>query len=105
MFCTAGKIDAPEPGWRGPARHGTIHTVDGGAFSINERDQEELWRFLASLMSSEDKLKELWAFASEEPKARGVLTDAAQAEADERGITLVRRAQRRPTRKVAGATL
>jgi hypothetical protein len=77
--------------------------VDGGAFSINERDQEELWRFLASLTSSEDKLKELWTFASDDPRMRGVLIDAVQAEADKLDITLVRRVRRRPTRKAADA--
>jgi hypothetical protein len=77
--------------------------VDGGAFSINERDQEELWRFLASLTSSEDKLKELWTFAGDDPKTRGMLIDAVQAEADKLDITLVRRVRRRRTRKAADA--
>jgi hypothetical protein len=69
--------------------------VDGGAFAINERDQEELWRFLASLTVSEDRLKELWVSASDDAKARGTLVEAIQAEAEKRGITLVRRARRR----------
>src|SRR3954452_532682 len=31
MFCTAGKIDAPDP--RGPDKHGTIHTGASGRWT------------------------------------------------------------------------
>jgi hypothetical protein len=89
--------------------------VDGGAFSINPRDEEELWRFFALLISSEDKLKEHWvssedklqqhwAFACEEPKERGTLMAAIQAEADKRDIILVRHAQRRYARSAAAGS-
>jgi hypothetical protein len=77
--------------------------VDGGAFQINRRDQEELWRFLAELVSSEDELKAHWTFASEDPNARAELLAAIHTEADKRDITLVRRARRRSVRKAAGA--
>jgi len=77
--------------------------VDRGAFQISHRDQEELWRFMVELVSSEDGLKAYWAFASEEPEARGVLIAAVQTEADKRDITLVRRARHRPARKTAAA--
>jgi hypothetical protein len=38
----------------------------GGPFLLNRRDQEELWRFLAALLSSPEDLKELWRFANED---------------------------------------
>ena len=45
--------------------------VDGGAFQLSWRDQEELWRFLAELMSGDDDLRAWWTFASEEPEGEG----------------------------------
>jgi len=76
--------------------------IDGGSFLLNSRDQEELWRFLAEIVSDED-LKMLWLFASEEPQPRWALQQAMQAKADERHVTLVRPVQRQPTGTTAGA--
>jgi hypothetical protein len=59
--------------------------VDGRAFQVSRRDQEELWRFLAELMSGDDDLKAWWAFASEEPEGCGVLIAAIQAAAKKGG--------------------
>jgi hypothetical protein len=69
--------------------------TDTGAFALNRRDQEELWRFLAALLISAEDLKALWRFANEDPEARVILLAALQAEADERDVTLLRTARRR----------
>jgi hypothetical protein len=69
--------------------------TDAGAFGLNRRDQEELWRFLAALLVSDQNLKNLWRFANEDPEVRAILITALQAEADNRDITLVRTARRR----------
>ena len=62
-----------------------------GAFALNRREQEELWGFVAPLLTSRD-LEALWRFANEDPE-RGILEHALQPEADKRGVTLVRVAQ------------
>ena len=64
----------------------------GGAFGLNRRDQEELWSFVAPLLGSDDDVQGLWSFGSENPVERAVLVAAVQAEADKRGLTLVRAA-------------
>jgi hypothetical protein len=63
---------------------------DAGAFGLNRRDQEDLWGFVAPLLTSNTDLEAFWQFANNEPIERAVLVAALQAEADERGITLVR---------------
>jgi hypothetical protein len=82
--------------------------VDRGAFGLNRRDQEELWRFVVPLVasakaasaddSSLEDLKALWRFANDEPEERAILLKVVQDEADDRGITLVRAARRRKSR-------
>jgi hypothetical protein len=69
--------------------------TEARAFELNRKDQEELWRFLAALLTSGEDLAALWRFASNEPETRSILLDALQKEADERDITLVRAARRR----------
>jgi hypothetical protein len=69
--------------------------TDAGAFALNRRDQEELWRFVAALIISEEDLKALWRFANEDPEPRATLLASLQAEADQRDVTLVRTARRR----------
>jgi hypothetical protein len=69
--------------------------TDAGALGLNRRDQEELWGFVAPLLTSNADLETLWLFASDDPIERGILLDALQADADKRGITLVRVAQQR----------
>jgi hypothetical protein len=69
--------------------------TDAGAFALNRRDQEELWGFVAPLLTSSADLKALWLFANDDPIERGILLAALQAEADKRGVTLVRAAQQR----------
>jgi hypothetical protein len=69
--------------------------TDEGAFALNRRDQEELWRFVAALLVSADDLKALWRFANDDPELHALLLAALQAEADERDVTLVRTARRR----------
>jgi hypothetical protein len=68
--------------------------TDAAAFGLNRRDQEELWSFVAPLLTSTVDLEALWHFANEDPVERGVLLAAVQAEADKRNVTLVRVAQR-----------
>jgi hypothetical protein len=68
--------------------------TDAGAFSLNRRDQEELWRFVAPLLASDANLSGLWNFANDDPVERAYLIEALQAEADKRNVTLVRAAQR-----------
>jgi len=70
-------------------------STDGGAFALNRGDQEELWQFLAALLTSAEDVKELWWFANEDPEAHAILLAALLAEADERRITLVRTPRRR----------
>jgi hypothetical protein len=72
--------------------------TDAGAFTLNRRDQEELWRFVAPLETSAENLKTLWRFANDEPEARVILLAAVQIEADDRNITLVRSARRAKAR-------
>jgi hypothetical protein len=69
--------------------------TDAGAFGLNRRDQEELWRFVAPLLTSTADLEALWRFANDDPVDRAVLLATLQAEADNRSATLVRVAQRR----------
>jgi ligand-binding sensor domain-containing protein len=75
--------------------------TDAGAFGLNRRDQEELWGFTAPLLSSAADLEALWLFANNDPVERGILEHALQAEADNRGVTLVRVAQEREPEKTA----
>jgi hypothetical protein len=75
--------------------------VDAGVFSLNRRDQEELWSFLAPLLTSDDDLTALWRFANEDPEERAILLAALQLEADKRGVTLVRVAKRRQRGRMA----
>jgi hypothetical protein len=75
--------------------------TDAGAFNLNRRDQEELWRFVAPLLTSNADLEALWHFANDDPVERAILLAALQAEADKRGVTLVRIAQRREPETVA----
>ena len=87
--------------------------VDAGVFSLNRRDQEELWSFVVPLVasvkaasadnSSPNDLKAFWHFANDEPEERAILLKAVQDEADDRGITLVRAARLRKSR-TAGST-
>jgi len=56
------------------------------------------------LLTSDADLETLWHFASDDPIERGILLDILQAEADLRGVTLVRVAQRREP-ETAGASL
>jgi ligand-binding sensor domain-containing protein len=67
--------------------------TDAGVFGLNRRDQEELWGFVAPLMTSTADLEALWLFANNDPVERAILLAALQAEADNRGVTLVRVAQ------------
>jgi|GEM_PF-852072 len=69
--------------------------TDAGAFALNRRDQEELWGFVAPLLTSAADLEALWRFANNDPIERGTLEHALQAEADKRGVTLVRVATQR----------
>jgi len=69
--------------------------ADAGAFGLNRRDQEELWSFVAPLLTSNADLEGLWHFANDDPVERAILLAALQAEADKRGVTLVRVAQQR----------
>jgi hypothetical protein len=69
--------------------------IDAGAFALNPTAQEELWRFVAQLLISTANLEALWRFANDDPVERAILLAALQAEADRRGVTLVRVAQRR----------
>ena len=64
--------------------------TDAGAFGLNRRDQEELWSFVAPLLSSNADIEALWHFANVDPVERAVLLAALQAEADKRSVTLVR---------------
>jgi hypothetical protein len=75
--------------------------VDAGVFSLNRRDQEELWSFLAPLLTSDDDLTALWRFANEDPEERAILLAALQVEADKRGVTFVRVAKRRQRGRTA----
>ncbi len=69
--------------------------TDAGVFGLNRRDQEELWSFVAPLLTSNADLEALWSFANDDPVERGILLATLQAEADVRGVTLVRVAQQR----------
>jgi hypothetical protein len=69
--------------------------TDDGVFGINRRDQEQLWGFVAPLLTSAADLKALWLFANDDPIERAILVAALQEEADKRGLTLVREAQGR----------
>jgi ligand-binding sensor domain-containing protein len=68
--------------------------TDAGAFGLNRRDQEELWGFVALLLTLDTDLEALWKFANNDPVERGILLATLQSEADKRNITLVRVAQR-----------
>jgi hypothetical protein len=76
--------------------------TDAGAFALNRRDQDELWHFIAALVSDDD-LKTLWHFADEEPEPRAILLACLQTEADKRDVTLVRSARRRMSKKAIEA--
>ena len=67
--------------------------TDAGVFGLTRRDQEELWTFVAPLLTSSAGLEGLWHFANDDPVERGIFLAALQAEADKRGVTLVRVAQ------------
>ena len=84
-----------------PALQKTV--ADGGAFGLNRRDQEELWGFVAPLLTSAADLEALWRFANDDPIERAILLAALQAEADKRGVTLVRVAQQ-PQLEKAGVS-
>jgi hypothetical protein len=75
--------------------------TDSGAFGLNRRDQEELWRFVAPLLTVNADLEGLWRFANDDPIERGILLAALQAEADKRAVTLVRVAQQREPETIA----
>jgi hypothetical protein len=60
---------------------------DATAFGLNRKDQEELWRFLTSLMASAEDVKTLWSFAADNPVVCRFLLDALLIEASERGVT------------------
>jgi len=77
--------------------------TDAGAFALNRRDQEELWRLVAALLVSEEDLKALWHFANEDPEPRAILLASLQAEADQRDVTLVRTARRRRSKTATEA--
>jgi hypothetical protein len=64
--------------------------TDAGAFGLNRRDQEELRGFVAPLLTSATDLDALWQFANNDPVERAILLAALQAEADKRGVTIVR---------------
>jgi len=68
---------------------------DAGAFALNQRDQEELWGFVALLLTNDADLEAVWHFGSDDPVERRILLAALQDEADKRKVTLVRVAQRR----------
>jgi hypothetical protein len=78
--------------------------TDAGAFGLNRRDQEELWSFVAPLLTSTFDLEALWRFANDDPVERAILLAALQAEADNRCATLVRVAQRRVLETMGGKT-
>jgi hypothetical protein len=78
--------------------------TDAGAFALNRRDQQELWRFVAALLDSTEDLKTLWRFANDELEVRTILLAALQAEADDRDVTLVRTARRRRSKTVDRAS-
>jgi hypothetical protein len=67
--------------------------VKDGAFDINERDQEELWGFVA-LLTSTGHLEALWNFAADDAARRAILQAALQLEARKRNKDLSRAAQR-----------
>jgi hypothetical protein len=46
--------------------------TDAGAFALNRRDQEELWRFVAPLLTSTVDLEALWHFANDDPVERAI---------------------------------
>jgi hypothetical protein len=75
---------------------------DAGAFSLNRHDQEELWDFVAPLLTSSADLEALWCFTNDDPIERAIQLVALQAEADKRGVTLVRVAQRRELETTGG---
>jgi hypothetical protein len=77
-------------------------STDAGAFGLNRRDQEELWRFVAPLLTSAADLEALWHFANDDPVERAILLAALQTEADKRDVTLVRIAVRRELAKNVG---
>jgi hypothetical protein len=64
--------------------------TDAGAFGLNRRDQEELWGFVAPLLTSAADLEALGRFTNDDPIERAIWLAALQAEADERGVTLLR---------------
>jgi hypothetical protein len=53
-------------------------------------DQEGLWGFVAPLLTSAADLEALGRFTNDDPIERAIWLAALQAEADERGVTLVR---------------
>ena len=59
--------------------------------------KKSLWGFVAPLLTSAADLEALWRFTNDDRIERAILLAALQAEADERGVTLVRLAlQREP---------
>jgi hypothetical protein len=69
--------------------------TDAGAFTLSRLEQEELWRFVAPILTTTADLEVLWRFANDDPVERAILLATLQTEADKRGVTLVRVAQRR----------
>jgi len=63
--------------------------ADDGVFRISARDQEEVWRFVALLIVDDDLIA-FWHFTNDEPERRLHLRSVLEAEADRRGVTLVR---------------
>ena len=78
--------------------------IDAGIFGLSRRDQEELWRFVAPLLTFDADLEALWHFANDDPVERAILLAALLAEADKRGVTLVR-VVRRQEAETAGVSL
>jgi hypothetical protein len=66
------------------------------AFSIAHDDQDQLWGFVAALISKNEDIQAFWNFANEKTIERGRLLEALQKEADRRGTRLIREARSQP---------
>jgi hypothetical protein len=80
-----------------------LQKIATDAFGLNRRDQEGLWGFVAPLLTSRADLEALWRFANDDPIERAILLAALQADADNRGVTLVRLAQQRELETTGGS--
>jgi hypothetical protein len=58
-------------------------------FTLNRRDQEELWTFVAALLTDKD-LVALWVFAGGQPQQRSILLESLQIEGEKRDSKLNR---------------